>query len=284
MGSSRVVRAPAVAGMFYPAHPAALAHTVDALLAAAAADKAGEPPRMLVCPHAGYAYSGAVAARAFAMLDTGAFDTVVLVGPSHAEAFDFTSVYDGDAYQTPLGFMDVDRESAGRIAEGHGTIRVSGRGHAVPGRMRGEHGLEVMLPFLQRIGGSPRIVPIVMGSQDWDACRELGRALSERVDLARTLVIASSDLSHFYPYDEAVRLDTTFCDMLVAADAARLHEAVRSGRCEACGAGPVVATLVAAEAAWPERRCRLLARITSGDVTGDRASVVGYASAVVTAS
>jgi AmmeMemoRadiSam system protein B len=285
MGSLRSVRAPAVAGMFYPADPEALARAVDTLLSGAAAERgrATGKPRILVAPHAGYVYSGAVAARAFALLDDGAFDTVVLVGPSHVDAFDFTSVYEGDAYETPLGALEVDGETARRIAAGRATIRASERGHVAPRRARGEHGLEVMLPFLQRLGTGPRIVPIVMGNQAWDACLELGRALAETVDPERVLIVASSDLSHFYPYDEAVRLDSAFCDLLVDLDAARLYEGVRSGRCEACGAGPVVAAVVAA-ASWPNRRCRLLARTNSGDVTGDRTSVVGYTSAVVTAS
>ncbi|HXV13239.1 MAG TPA: AmmeMemoRadiSam system protein B [Candidatus Krumholzibacteria bacterium] len=284
MGSSRSVRTPAVAGMFYPEDPNVLARTVDALLAGAAAERPGtiERPRVLVAPHAGYTYSGAVAARAFALLDDS-FHTVVLVGPSHVDAFDFTSVYDGDGYETPLGVLEVDRAAARRIAANTTTIRISDRGHVAPRHARGEHGLEVMLPFLQRVCGSPRIVPVVMGSQDWGACAELGRALAETAERERVLIVASSDLSHFYSYDDAVRLDTAFCELLATGDAERLYEGVRAGRCEACGAGPVVASLVAANT-WSDRRCRVLARINSGDVTGDRTRVVGYASAVVTAS
>jgi AmmeMemoRadiSam system protein B len=119
-----------------------------------------------------------------------------------------------------------------------------------------------------------------MGDQGWEACRALGRAVAETMDLARTLFVASSDLSHFHGYDEAVRRDTAFCEALVTLEAERLFEAVRTGRCEACGAGPVIAGLVASQA-WNERSCRVLARINSGDVTGERDSVVGYAAAVV---
>jgi AmmeMemoRadiSam system protein B len=284
MNDSTSIRSAAVAGLFYPADPHALAGTVDALLAAANRGGEGASIRALVSPHAGYAYSGAVAARAFARLDAGAFDTVVLIGPSHVEAFDFSSVYEGDAYRTPLGLVEVDTALARRLCAGAATVRLSSRGHVAPARARGEHGLEVLLPFLQRAcagRGTPRIVPIVMGSQDWDACELLGRAVRETCDAERTLVAASSDLSHFYSYPDAVRLDTVFCDELATLDAARLFAAVRSRRCEACGAGPVVATLLAT-AGWAERRCTILSRINSGDVTGDRDSVVGYASAVVT--
>ncbi len=282
MHDDRSIRAPAVAGLFYPADAHELARRVDALLARAAPDgTARDHTRALVSPHAGYDYSGAVAARAFARLDRDAFDTAVLVGPSHVDAFAFTSVFEGDAYRTPLGIVDVDRDGARRLARAHASIRLSDRGHVAPSRARGEHGLEVLLPFLQRACGSPRIVPVVMGDQAWDACVALGHALAEHFDLARTLLVASSDLSHFYPYEDAVRLDAAFCAALSTLDAQRLHRDVRSGRCEACGAGPVAATLVAA-AAWEERRCRVLACINSGDVTGSRESVVGYAAAVVT--
>lgn len=284
MEGSRSIRPPAVAGLFYPADAEVLAGAVDAMLSDAAAALPAERDqrtRMLVSPHAGYAYSGAVAARGFALLDRSAFDTVVLIGPSHVDAFTFTSVYDGDAYRTPLGNLDVDREVAHRLGGADASIRLSGRGHVAPSHQRGEHGLEVLLPFLQRACGSPRIVPVVMGNQDWESCRALGRAIADAADAQRTLVVASSDLSHFHRYDEAVRRDSAFCDLLATLDAERLYGAVQAGRCEACGVGPVIASIIAT-AVWRERRCHVLARVNSGDVTGERESVVGYASAVVT--
>ena len=279
--NSRSIREPAVAGLFYPAEPETLARTVDALLAGAG--DLAEPnrrTRLLVSPHAGYAYSGAVAARAFAVLDARTIERVVLVGPSHVDAFAFTSLYDGDAYATPLGILEVDGDAVRRLEEAHASIRRSPRGH-VTARDRGEHGVEVILPFIQRTCGTPSIVPIVMGSQRWEDCAALGQALADTIDLEHTLLVASSDLSHFYAYDEAVRKDAAFCELLAGLDAARLHEALRRGECEACGAGPVIATLLATEA-WRERQCRILARVNSGDVTGERRRVVGYASAAVT--
>jgi AmmeMemoRadiSam system protein B len=283
MDDARSIRPPAVAGLFYPDDPDALARKVDEFLARAMVENARVPTdraRMLVAPHAGYAYSGAVAARGFALLARDAYDTVVLVGPSHVDAFDFTSVFEGDAYRTPLGVLDVDRPAARLCARAHPSIRLSDRGHASPRHARGEHGLEVLLPFLQRACGRLQIVPIVMGDQGWDACLALGRAVAAAMDPERTLVVASSDLSHFHSYDEAVRRDAAFCEVLTTLDAARLYDALRMGRCEACGAGPVMAGLVAS-ATWKERRCRVLACINSGDVTGEHDSVVGYASAVV---
>jgi MEMO1 family protein len=279
----RSIREPAVAGLFYPAEPEVLTRAVDALLADAAqhtvADRTRDT-RVLVSPHAGYTYSGAVAARAFALIASRAVESVVLIGPSHTEAFSFTSVFEGDGYATPLGVLTVATATAQRLARAHASIRQSPRGH-VAGGGRGEHGLEVILPFIQRACGEPTIVPVVMGTQSWDDCVALGRALAENVDMERALLVASSDLSHFYAYEEAVRKDAAFCDLLSGLDAARLHQALQSGRCEACGAGPVIACMLASEM-WRDRQCRILARANSGDVTGERGSVVGYASAAVT--
>jgi AmmeMemoRadiSam system protein B len=272
-----------VAGSFYPRDAGALAGTVDALLAAAPRPSLSAAPGALVCPHAGYAYSGVVAAHAFRCLESASARTLVLVGPSHVEAFDFSSVFEGEAYRTPLGDVPVDTDLARAIAEQAPSIRFSRRGHVRPESARGEHCLEVLLPFVQRVVPEARVVPIVMGSQHWQAADDLGNAIARVADPARAVVLASSDLSHFHPHDQAVRLDTVFCDTLETLDAAALHRAVAEGRCEACGAGPVVAA-VRASARWPGRACRVLSRATSGDVTGDRASVVGYMAAVIVAA
>jgi len=277
------VRAPAVAGLFYPRDAGALAAQVDALLASVPAPADNARVHMLLSPHAGYAYSGRVAASGFRLLSSprvSAPATAIVIGPSHVEVFSFTSIFDGGAYRTPLGDLPVDASLARRLAGAHPSIRLSSHGH-VQARGRGEHGIEVLLPFLQRALGNVSIVPIVMGSQAWAECAALGSAIAACSDAASTIVIASSDLSHFYDYHRANELDAAFCAALVTMDARALHASVARGECEACGAGPVVAALLATEGER-DRRCRLLTRINSGDVTGDRSSVVGYASAVVT--
>ncbi len=277
-GSS--IRRPAVAGLFYPGDPERLADSVDALLQGVPEPPAADPVGMLVSPHAGYRFSGSTAAHAFRRLARGTIDTVVVVGPSHVEAFDFTSVYDGEAYETPLGMIPVATDLA-RALEEPPSIRRSPRGHVVARGGRGEHGIEVILPFLQRTLGEFTLVPVVMGSQSWEACEALGAALARHSRPESTLLVASSDLSHFYRYEEAVRLDHAFCDLLESLDARALHAGVVAGTCEACGAGPVTATLIATDS-LPAREARVLAHCNSGDVTGERDSVVGYASAVVT--
>ena len=277
------IRAPAVAGLFYPGDRSALADQVDRLLDISATPSAHPAVRVLLSPHAGYTYSGTIAGRGFDRVRAGANPPAraFIIGPSHVESFTYTAVYGGAAYRTPLGDVVVDSDSARQLTEAHPSIRLSGAGHDVRRGDRGEHGIEVQLPFLQRAFPGMSIVPIVMGSQSWEACKALGRALAGGVDWERDLIIASSDLSHFYDDATARRLDGVFCDTLMTLDARALHDRVARGECEACGMGPVVAALIATSS-LRSRACELVATANSGDVSGDRSSVVGYAAAVVT--
>lgn len=277
------IREAAVAGWFYPGEPDKLTATVDRLLAAESTNAVSAPPRMLLAPHAGYAYSGAIAARGFSRLRSPSAppSRAFIIGPSHVEPFDFTSVFDGTAYRTPLGDVLVDEAAAKALSSSHPSIRRSPAGHALPAHGRGEHGIEVELPFLQRISADIRVIPIVMGDQDWDACVALGNALASVIDWHHDIVVASSDLSHFYTYEKARKLDGVFCSTVSTMDAAALHQRIARRECEACGAAPMMAALLATEA-LRNRACEVLACVNSGDVTGERASVVGYASAIVT--
>ncbi len=272
------IREPAVAGMFYPGEARELAATVDALVGARA--ESGAPVRVMVVPHAGYVYSGAIAGRAFARL-TSPPERAFIIGPSHVEAFPYTSVFNGNAYRTPLGDVAVDKEAVYGLVTSDRRIKESPSGHVLADRGRGEHAIEVELPFLQRVASTTRIVPIIMGSQSRDACETLGAALRSIVDWSRDVLIASSDLSHFYDDERARELDGVFCDTLVTLDAAELHARLERGDCEACGGGPVVASLIAS-AGLRARACELLARGNSGDISGDYSSVVGYVSAAIT--
>jgi len=204
-GPPTKIRQPAVAGSFYPADPQELAKMIDGFLA-----KAAPPPLenvvAIVAPHAGYIYSGGVAAYSYALVKGRKFDRVVVIAPSHYEAFGFSSVYDGTAYVTPLGQVPVDTAFAARLAKLDPSIKLSGTGHT-PSADRLEHSVEVQLPFLQKTVGQFQLVPIVMGDQSYEACRALGMALAKLVQGANTLIVASSDLSHYHTYDEAVRTD-----------------------------------------------------------------------------
>src|SRR5688572_22748111 len=277
------IRAPAVAGLFYPGDPSELADTVDQLLDSAVSAPAPMPVRMLLSPHAGYVYSGMIAGRGFQRVRAtgGSAARAFIIGPSHAEAFSYSPVFGGTAYRTPLGDVVVDGEAVRHLAGQHPSIRVSGAGHDVPRGDRGEHGIEVQLPFLQRAFPSVSIVPIVMGAQSWEACHALGTALAAIIDWNRDILVASSDLSHFYDDATARRMDGVFCDTLMTMDARALQDRIERGDCQACGAGAVIAGLIATSS-LPARASELIATANSGDVSRDRARVVGYAAAVIT--
>ena len=274
MTATAKIRKPAVAGMFYPEDPEDLRSMVDTLLAAA--DPVPPEGRIagFILPHAGYPYSGLTAAYGYKLLASRMPDTVVIISPSHREYFNGISVYDGDEFLTPLGSLTIDRKLRDRLTATEPRIRPGENGH------RREHAIEVHLPFLQRLGGRPAILPIVMGDQNRTWCFLLGEALAATISGSNTVVIASSDLSHYHSADEAGRLDAVIERDIADGDYERLMRNLESGRTEACGGGPAVSTLLAA-ARLGAQRTRILHRCHSGDVTGDDSSVVGYLSAVI---
>jgi AmmeMemoRadiSam system protein B/AmmeMemoRadiSam system protein A len=269
------VRKAAVAGQFYPADAKELAKMVDDFVARAAPPAIQAPVVALVSPHAGYQFSGGVAGYGYALLKGKQYDRVVIVAPSHYETFPFAAVYDGDTYATPLGNVPVDKAFCKKIAGG-ALVQLSARGHVISGD-RGEHALEVQLPFLQRVLGQFKLVPIVMGDQSYETCRKLGLVLADAIGGSRTLIVASSDLSHYHPYDQAVKMDRSTLRAVEEWDYLSLSENLERRVWEACGGGPIVAAMIAAErlgAAEPH----LLKYANSGDVTGTKDSVVGYGS------
>lgn len=268
------VRQPAVAGQFYPAQPDELRRTVDEYLAQAAVPALPGKLVALIAPHAGYIYSGQVAAYSYALLKGRKFERVVVIAPSHFEAFPFVSVYDGDAYATPLGNIAVDKEFAAKLAKLSPRIQLSSRGHT-PTQQQGEHSLEVQLPFLQRALGEFKLVPIVMGEQSYETERALGVALAKMLKGTDTLIVASSDLSHYHPYDEATTIDEKTLKAIARWDYLSLSQNFESRIWEACGGGPIVAAMIAAERLGANQG-RILKYANTGDVTGDRSRVVGY--------
>jgi hypothetical protein len=269
-------RPAAVAGSFYPADPKELAKVVDDLVGHAPPPAIEGTVQTLVEPHAGYEFSGGVAAHGYALVKGKHFDRVVIIAPSHVDGFSFVSVYNGDAYQTPLGTVPVDKAFCRKIVGGD-MVQLSTRGHVIEGE-RGEHALEDQLPFLQRTIGDFKLVPIVMGDQSYEACRRLGLAIAREIKASKgtgTLIVASSDLSHFHTYDEAVKLDHKTLRAIGEWDYLSMAENFERRIWEACGGGPIVAAMIASErlgAAEP----RLMKYANSGDVTGDKSRVVGY--------
>lgn len=279
----RTVRSPAVAGQFYDADPVALRREIMGYLDAAAPPAVAGDVVALVSPHAGYMYSGQVAAYGYRLVRGASYDDVVVISPSHVEYFAYASVFPGAAYATPLGEIPVDMELAKLIASKDPLVRADMHGHKVSSFERSEHSLEVQLPFLQVALGSFKLVPIVMGDQSKRTVEALGAALGGALAGRRVLIVASTDLSHFHTDREARSLDGDFQKRLGAFDPNALLADLSADETEACGGGPVAAAMIAARALGADR-CEVLHYANSGDVTGDKGNVVGYVSAAMVRS
>lgn len=250
------VRQPAVAGGFYPDDPDVLRNEVNSMLAQARGHSIAGL-RALVCPHAGYRYSGPVAASGFKTLAGLTFERVVVMAPSHHVLFSGVAIPDADALATPLGNIEVDA-SAKELAKTPPFL-IDSAPHAR------EHALEVELPFLQRVLKHFELVPLVFGEVDEAA---VAQRLNTLVD-SHTFFVASSDLSHYYPYEKAEQLDHDTVNAILKLDV----EALKAG--QACGKSPVLALVhLARLRGW---KTQLLDYRNSGDTAGDKSRVVGYA-------
>ena len=252
-------RPAAVAGMFYPADARTLAAQVDRLLGAVAAGEAARAPKLLVVPHAGYVYSGAVAAQAYALLAPwrGQIRRVVLLGPTHRVAVRGIAVPTVSAFETPIGPVQLDAAALARVAE-LPQVTADDDAHAE------EHSLEVQLPFLQRALGAFTLLPLAVGDA---SAAEVAQVLERVWGGDETLVVISTDLSHYLPYAEARAKDRATVERILRLDPALDHR-------EACGATPLAGALLAARAHGLAPR--LLDLRNSGDTAGDRSRVVGY--------
>ncbi len=258
-------RPPAVSGAFYPGDRAALAALVDVLLADAASDAAPDAagdaaPKALVVPHAGYRYSGPIAATAYARLGGGeAIQRVVVLGPAHTMPLEGLAVSAADAWDTPLGSVPIDDELRARVVE-LGEVVVDDGPHAR------EHSIEVQVPFLQRtLGRDFTLLPVVVGRTSPDTTAAL---LSSVWGGRETLIVVSSDLSHYESHEKACELDRATADSIVALDATSI------GSLDACGAHPLRGLITAARDHGLAPA--LLDLRTSADTAGDRSRVVGY--------
>ncbi|MEW6323330.1 MAG: AmmeMemoRadiSam system protein B [Acidobacteriota bacterium] len=269
------LRPAAVAGAWYPDDPARLAAAVTGYLDAVALG--GPPPDAtlvgLIAPHAGLMYSGPVAAHAYAHLRGRRFDAAVLIGPSHFVAFEGVSIWPRGAFRTPLGDLPVEE----RVAA---SLLASPVIHERPAAHEREHSLELQLPFLAHLAPGLPIVPLVMGSQDRDTVTALADALASALGDARVLLVASSDLSHYYDATTAAALDGQVVRAVDAFDADGLMGLLERRPDHACGGGPMVSVLSAARALGATEAA-VVRYADSGDVSGDKASVVGYLAATI---
>jgi AmmeMemoRadiSam system protein B len=272
------IRPSAIAGSWYDADPQGLARSVDAYMdRAILSEMAGEIIAVIV-PHAGHVYSGPVAGYAFATLRGLSPELVAVIAPMHHVYTQALLTTAHEAYATPLGEIPVD---AAAVLDLNGRLRHRLGFDLAAVANDPEHSLEIELPFLQRVIKRPfHLLPVMMRAQTVDVARQLGEALAETLQGRKSLLVASTDLSHFYDQQTAERLDNAMLEQVSAFSPEGIFEVEKNAKGEACGIGALAAVLWAARALGADT-VRVLNHATSGDVTGDFRRVVGYGAAVV---
>ena len=272
-----IIRRPAVAGQFYPGAPDELREMVDGYLAQAA--KSGPDPAALVSPHAGYVFSGHVAAQAFKQAEGVDYDAIVVLGTNHTDpGARGSSIWPEGAFATPLGDVPVDSELAQALMAADDRITFQRSAHMM------EHSIEVQLPFLQRVQPGKKFVPIIVAEPTLTNCESLANALASTLKDKKALVVASSDLSHYPRYNDAVRADRATLAAVASLDPMALQATLEDYMDKhiadlhtcMCGEGPVMATMLYARQIGAEQ-VDILKYANSGDVEyGDKHRVVGY--------
>ncbi len=268
------IRPSALAGTWYPGNAAQLSRSVDSFIQDAMIAPVPGALVGVIAPHAGHRYSGNVAGHAFkAMQSVESVDTIAVIGPMHHSYPHrlLTTVH--DAYQTPLGDVPVDHDTLKAIQE-NCKIPVTAIAKDP------EHSLEIELPFLQRLFNSFKLIPIMIRDDSVDVCAALGEALAMVLRERRSLLVASSDLSHFYPQSAAQKLDAYMLAQIESFDPLAVLKAEDEGKGYACGRG-AIATVLTAARRLGTMGVQVVKHATSGDVTGDYGSVVGYGAAVI---
>jgi MEMO1 family protein len=278
MATIAPVRPSPIAGTWYAGNPGALARSVDEYLDRAELPELEGRVVALIAPHAGHVYSGPVAGYAFAAVRGQVFDLAAVISPMHQPYAEPLLTSAHASYATPLGSIPVDREALAALDSAL-TSRL-GYGLSAVANDR-EHSLEIELPFLQRaLGVDFKLLPVMLRSQSPRDAEALGLALAQGLEKRNALLVASTDLSHFYDQRTAGELDSKMLACFEAFDPQAIFDLERSGDGQACGHAAVAAVLWAARALGADT-VRLLNYATSGDVTGDMTSVVGYGAAVV---
>ena len=279
------IRRPSQAGMFYAGTAESLKKQIEECflhkLGPGKIPKvARSGPRKvvgLICPHAGYVYSGPVAAHSYYRLARdGIPEVFVILGPNHMGYGSAIALMSEGIWRTPLGDIEIDYQTASKILRASEVIDIDDTAH------RFEHSIEVQLPFLQYLYGSEfKFVPIAFLMQDLESSREVGRALAKALEGKNAVIIASTDMTHYEPHEQAVRKDKLALSAVEKLNEEEFYSIIESYNISACGYGPVAALITAAKLLGV-KKAEILCYKTSGDVTGDYSSVVGYASACFT--
>jgi MEMO1 family protein len=278
------VRRPAVAGMFYEGTADALRKQVESCFLSPFGPQklptvnATGPRNVLglVCPHAGYVYSGGVAANAyFSLASDGKPETVVILGPNHTGYGNPLSAMREGSWQTPLGEVQIDTEIADSIAQETDILDFDDVAH------KHEHSIEVQLPFLQYLYGNKfKFVPICFLMQDLESAQEIGRALAEVLVNKNAAVIASSDFTHYESQARVEKKDSAALGAVEELDEKKFYAVLEAQNVTACGYAPIAALITYAKALGATK-AELLSHKTSGDITGDKTSVVGYSALII---
>jgi len=230
----------------------------------------------LVCPHAGYAYSGPIAANSYgALAEDGAPEVAVILGPNHTGMGSGLSIMADGKWRTPLGEIEIDSTIAHRIADQSNIIDIDEKAHI------SEHSIEMQVPFLQYLyGQSIKIVPICMMMQDLDSSRDVGKVLASSLEGRNAIIIASTDLSHYEPYQRAFDKDSKAIGEILRLDEEGLMRTITQLNISMCGPGPVASCIIASKSLGAYK-ATLLKYSTSGDISGEMGAVVGYASITI---
>ncbi len=269
------MRQPGVAGFFYPKEPDVLNATLDQFFLAPSLVDTSQIIRGIIAPHAGYMYSGQTAALAYQTLRPFKYDSIILLGPTHRMPLPLGSVLQENAYLTPLGAIQIDQSLANAIV-----LACPELGY-IPDAFNQEHSLEVHLPFIQKtFQVVPPIVPILVGAHSYESIQKIAQAILNSIPQNQTcLVIASSDLSHFYSADVAEKIDRFSLAVIEENSIEKLGSELAAGKAEMCGFGPILTLMMMMEA-WGTFHSQVLGYTHSGNVTGDQSRVVGYGSVV----
>ncbi|MEN6481063.1 MAG: AmmeMemoRadiSam system protein B [Anaerolineaceae bacterium] len=278
MDANFSVRPSPIAGIWYTSDPEQLKNQIDHFIADAKISDLNGQVVGIIAPHAGYRYSGRTAGYAFRTILGASYDLVIVVSPLHgySAAKILTSTH--LAYETPLGIVEIDKEaqmSLSAILEEDFNIRL------VYIANDNEHSLEIEIPFLQRaLQGKFKLLPIMMRSLALEDALCLGKAIAQQMNVGKVLLVASTDLSHFYPVETANQLDQEMLRQVESFSIEGVFSADQTGKGFACGLGALASVMEAAKLSGANQ-IRVLHHSTSADVTGDRSSVVGYGSAVI---
>lgn len=269
-GCAEDVKNPSVAGTFYPADKEILQKSVEGFLSKAEKVPANGKLIAIISPHAGYIYSGQVAAYGYKQIKDSDVKKVILIGPSHHTGFKGASVYTKGSFKTPLGEVKINEKLAGDLLNESADVKF------YPEAYQGEHSLEVQLPFLQTVLKDFTIVPILIGSPTGQTYEHLISRLTEIVD-DKTLLVASTDLSHYHDYFTAKEMDSKIVSAIERLSTKDAIELLRDGKAEMCGGAPVIIMMEVARRSGANLGV-VFKQANSGDVTGEKDKVVGYAS------